>query len=832
MHKTNSPACLLVSALCILSWGCNAIDDFALEEEDLTPEARGARTEQQCVTAAENWRIPLSCPFGWVIQSIDWASYGLPSGSCPTFTTNTSCHTDARFKLSSCVGLGSCNSVTADNQTFGNPCPTSTWPKKIAVKYTCREDTTKFVLQDFVGQYERSPILNDWHKVDITLVNNTLRWKNAAGTSWALSYVNGVLKTGADCPYGVKEIDIEKKSGTNTIQTLIVGGERFVRKSSTVYDSCPNDPNKTEPGECGCGTPEGCNFIGHYERSPVLNDWHKVDIAQEATGLRWKNAAGRNWSLSYQNGILKTGADCDYGEKVIAVEKVSGSSSVLALTLNGDRYVKGTGSISTCAKPQVSLIPPAQGFSFKTNETIVLQARVSDDRTAAASLKVEWRSDLYGLIGTESPASDGVLRHTFKEAAVGTHTIDLSVTDSDCGTTKQSFKVTFACPVGSQFCPVPISVNGPPSKRTNFLFIGDGYTATEQAKYRTYVTNALAFIFGDQNPPYKRYTRFINIWMLPLSSRQSGADDSKNGIEVDTVLDGDVQCANFNSNCYSLGCDCMVNWATAGDVVTKAFQAGLPTAGLPAVGRNLTHITLNTDLWGGGAHGASWGKFTVQAARPASGVEAFYILTHEIGHLFHGFADWGHFPENDNDWFPATQSEARDTSKDPTGNKWREWLGAPQPDNGSAVGAYEGCCYVYGKGIWHPSLDSRMWHIERPFDRVQRQYVIQDIYKWSRPIDASFPSSLQLKVGDTASVQIIDPNVQQVTWTVDGKPVGNGGNSFNTSFLGSLTPGAHTLTATVRDRVLDNAYTNNTLDLVRSGGETMEQKVNFVLQVP
>ncbi len=704
-----------------------AIDDSESEGVDL-PDKAGARTQQKCATAAANQAIALSCPFGWVIQSIDWASYGLPSGSCPTFTANTSCHMDARSRLSSCVGQSSCNSVKADNQTFGNPCPTSTWPKKLAVKYTCREDTTKFVLQDFVGQYERSPVLNDWHKVDITLANNALRWKNAAGTSWALSYVNGVLKTGADCPYGVKEIDIEKKSGTNAIETLIFN-DRFVRKSP--------------------------------------------------------------------------------------------------------------GPISTCAKPQVSLIPPAQGFSFKTNETVVFQARVSDDRTASASLKVEWRSDLYGLIGTEPPASDGVLRHTFAEPAVGSHNIELSVTDSDCGTTKQSFKVTFACPAGAPFCPEPFIVNGPPSKRTNLLFMGDGYTATEQAKFRTYVTSAMAFMFGDQNPPYKRYTEYYNIWILPLVSRQSGADDTKKGIEIDTPLDGNVDCANWNGDCAARGdCDCMANWGIVGDVSTKTFQAGLPTAGLPSVERNMTEVILNTESWGGGAHGPPWGRLTVQAARPATGVEAFYVLTHELGHQMHRFADWGNPGQSDTKRFPDAELESRDTSKDPSGNKWSEWRGAPQPDNErmrgepSPIGAYPGCCYVYSQGIYRPSRDSRMWFIEYPFDRFQRQLVIQDIYKWTRPIDASFPSSLQLKLGETASVQIVDPTVQQIIWTLDGKQVGNGGNSFNTSSSGNLTRGAHTLTATVHDRVLDNALTNNPLDLVRKGGEAMTQTVTFVLQVP
>ncbi len=124
-----------------------------------------------------------------------------------------------------------------------------------------------------------------------------------------------------------------------------------------------------------------------------------------------------------------------------------------------------------------------------------------------------------------------------------------------------------------------------------------------------------------------------------------------------------------------------------------------------------------------------------------------------------------------------------------------------------------------------------MWHIERPFDRVQREYVIQDIYRWTRPIDASFSASLRLKVGDVASVQVVDAHVQRVTWTLDGKPVGDDSRSLNTSSLGSLPRGAHDLVVRVHDRVLDSAYTNNALELVQGMGGAMEQKVNFVFQV-
>jgi hypothetical protein len=639
-----------------------------------------------CVSVSEGTSATLSCPSGQVITSVQFASYGLPTGACPSFATG-SCHAStSKTKVESlCLNKPSCT-VSANNAVFGDPCFGTV--KMLAVAYSCSS-----------GDTDQCP---------------TDPNKTSPGI----------------CGCGTPDTDSDGDGTANC------------------KDNCPTDPNKTQPGLCGCGKAEGT---------------------------------------------------C------------------------GD----------SCARPNVELVSPAQNASFGTNESVVFEARVKDDRDAAENLRVEWRSSLYGLIGTASPGSNGILRHTFKDAAVGTHTIELSVRDSDCGTTVISFNVSFTCPVGSQFCPVPVVLNGPPSKRANMIFLGDGFTASEQQKFATYVKSAVNYYFGNKNPPFNRYAKFVNVWRVDLVSNKSGADDSSEGIEIDTFLDGDVGCANWGQHCYWEGndCDCMVSWKKTGEVVTAAIENGLPGAGSPG-GRNWTIVALNTNRWSGGAHGAQWGNFFVYSTLPSSGDLTFHVMGHEGGHAFHGFSDWSTMDEYKNAVYPYDAAEDRDLTTDISGAKWSEWLGAPQPDNDGPVGTYEGCCYVYGKGVWRPSPQSRMFGIEYPLDRMQRQYVIQDLYTWSAPIDAVFPSSLKLRLGDTASVQLIDPVVQLVSWTLDGVKVA-GGESLNTSTLKDLKAGTHTLTVTVRDQVLDYAYTNNyALDLVRRGGEALKKTVTFVLEVP
>ena len=55
------------------------------------------------------------------------------------------------------------------------------------------------------------------------------------------------------------------------------------------------------------------SFVGFYERVPVENDWHEVEICldEETEQLMWKNEAGKTWKLDFDDEKLtKTDDDC------------------------------------------------------------------------------------------------------------------------------------------------------------------------------------------------------------------------------------------------------------------------------------------------------------------------------------------------------------------------------------------------------------------------------------------------------------------------------------------------------------------------------------------
>ncbi len=67
--------------------------------------------------------MTLTCPAGEVISKINYASYGMPTGSCGNYVDQAWCDssTSESVVTSLCVGKSSC-SFTANNQTFGDPC--------------------------------------------------------------------------------------------------------------------------------------------------------------------------------------------------------------------------------------------------------------------------------------------------------------------------------------------------------------------------------------------------------------------------------------------------------------------------------------------------------------------------------------------------------------------------------------------------------------------------------------------------------------------------------------------------------------------------------------
>ena len=58
-------------------------------------------------------------------------------------------------------------------------------------------------------------------------------------------------------------------------------------------------------------------FVGFYERKPVENDWHHVEIClDEDNELIWKNEAGKSWKLDFDGDKLAKSDNDEYDAQV------------------------------------------------------------------------------------------------------------------------------------------------------------------------------------------------------------------------------------------------------------------------------------------------------------------------------------------------------------------------------------------------------------------------------------------------------------------------------------------------------------------------------------
>jgi hypothetical protein len=200
---------------------------------------------------------------------------------------------------------------------------------------------------------------------------------------------------------------------------------------------------------------------------------------------------------------------------------------------------------------------------------------------------------------------------------------------------------------------------------------------------------------------------------------------------------------------------------------------------------------------------------------------------HEGGHGFHQLADeYGTCTGGScgmNTMFSGTagtvyaevNSAGNPTTTD---GKWDMWMGYTQANGTGLVGTWSGSRYV-GSGQYRPSANSKMNSLfgnatDTSFNPVSREQAIFTIWRYMTPIDSTVPAAGAVSNPGVLTVNVVDPAVISVDWTVDGTTMTNAGTTFDTS---SLASGSHTISA--------KAYDNATSDWVRYKSGTCPSSV-------
>ena len=314
-----------------------------------------------------------------------------------------------------------------------------------------------------------------------------------------------------------------------------------------------------------------------------------------------------------------------------------------------------------------------------------------------------------------------------------------------------------------------IENRGPTTNRVNYVIVGDGYSEAELTT--TYLEHIQVYMEKRFSDPigqvYLRYRNFVNICAIQIPS---------------TPICGSSTfgcCGNDSSRLASCN----------SQAVNSAIMENLPDT----FEVDWRAAVLNGDSW--------WNTGSSLMLWSGGNNDAAGAALHEGGHGFHQLADeYGDCSSN--------QVNVTDDNVMAEG-KWDLWLGFDQQPGTGEQGFFE----CQGSGNYRPSDNSMMNSLfgndpDTSFNAVSREKMIHDIWRIIQsPWDSVDPPEGAVTNPTTLTLNVIDPTVISVDWSVDGTMVAMAGPPSYAIGAAGLSPGMHTVTA--------RAYDNAGMDLVR-----------------
>lgn len=320
----------------------------------------------------------------------------------------------------------------------------------------------------------------------------------------------------------------------------------------------------------------------------------------------------------------------------------------------------------------------------------------------------------------------------------------------------------------------PVEINGPSDNRIDLVYLGDGFTSAELGGYADQVASSWTRLTSYE--PFASRRKMFNVWRIDITSAVSGVSgDPTSDVVKDTPL-----------GTY-FWCDGIERLICVDVDAAKGYAALAP-------GADQIAVVANTTKYGGA--GYTDDELVTFSGGNALGTE---ILPHELGHSLGDLADeYGGNATGYTGPEPAAVNASIKTAAqmEAQQKKWYRWLGAATPDGG-VIGTYEGAHY-YDHDIFRPSQDSMMRSLQRPFNAVSREKMIQSFYATARPLDAYTSNATRVSRGSTLAITTLPIAQLSVTWYVNGTPNPAWKGLTSVTVPGDLASGAR-ISVTVSD---------------------------------
>lgn len=277
--------------------------------------------------------------------------------------------------------------------------------------------------------------------------------------------------------------------------------------------------------------------------------------------------------------------------------------------------------------------------------------------------------------------------------------------------------------------------NGSPAAKFDIVFMGDGFTSSQQNDFNTRVDNYFDAMFtydnGSLDNVLAELQDAFNVYRVNMNSSSSGVTQSG-------CKSGCGQTASSRSTAYNFkysGCwDCC--WMSKSGNTDTRINNALSSVGL--AGADYVVMILNETGFGG----CSYGRVLSITKATSNNV-----LMHELGHSVGGLADEYDKPG----CFTGTNPAARNTDKSTNPSKWNKFArnpittGAPTEYNVSQGGHFEGAKYSEDC-IYRPTSNSAMrgnTNLFNPpsYDEFWKRNKARSAYNFNKAYTGNFGGS-------------------------------------------------------------------------------------------
>lgn len=307
---------------------------------------------------------------------------------------------------------------------------------------------------------------------------------------------------------------------------------------------------------------------------------------------------------------------------------------------------------------------------------------------------------------------------------------------------------------GQDFPIDTILYSGP--EAINFVLLGDGYTATEQTKFKSAVVKLYNSLF--KKVPMNKYKKWFNLYSIKVISNESGISHPgvlKNGVYV--CPEGSSLPIKHVDTYFGIHFDAYgIHRLPCPDNSTKIYN--LLNAIIPDY--QMVGILCNTSEYGGA--GGSYLTCTIHDS-------ASEIFIHEFGHTFASLADEYYAGDNYLGEYPN-----QTTKNNSNTIKWKHWWGL------SGVGAFPIGGSTKGNKYYKPVDGTcEMEYLNKQFCPVCRETIIEELHNRVKVIAEYEPAGRNVTMDDEELKFTITRyykgtgNKVDFEWSLDGNVLEN-----------------------------------------------------------